>query len=435
MLDRSFVAALEQAQRDRLEAQLLTLLAVAEPDANDQLRLPYDLPEVRLNTPASGLYADIRDAQGRSVWQSRSALGLVFDPQLALPEPGQQRAAVQFSETGETLQTMTLGVVWEFNEGVSEFSGSRSAYFAVTVRESRASIQGQLAQFRRNLYWSFGAVAGLILLAMGALLGWLLRPLGRIENEIEAIEQGHATRLSKHYPNELTGVARNLNALLDAEQRRTQRYQETLANLAHSLKTPLAAARALVQRQASAGDNVELQQQLDRMQDIVRYQLSRPAASSADSMLHGRIDVVLVLNTLLSSLDKVYADKTVSAQLDAERTATFRGESGDLLEILGNVLDNAYKWCTSRVLVRLHHDGCSEGQFRIDIDDDGPGFPTDGAEAALTRGHRLDEATPGSGIGLSVVYDLVRDYGGDIQLLRSDQLGGARVALTLGVAN
>ncbi|MEL7374969.1 MAG: hypothetical protein AAGJ36_10985, partial [Pseudomonadota bacterium] len=270
VIDSGFEAALEQAQRDLLDSQIITLLAVSEPGEGESLALPYDMPEVRLNAPGSGLYASIRDDTGATQWQSASAVGLDIEPAAPLPEAGQRLVTVQDTSTGERLQAMTLGIVWQFDD-------TRSRYFALTVAESRASIEAQLKSFRGQLYMAFAAIAVVLLIAMAALLSWLLRPLGQIAREIRAVEAGERGSLSADYPSELTGVARNLNRLVDSETRRTTRYQQTLSNLAHSLKTPLAAAQSLLGERGDNGDPVA--EQLTRMQDIVRYQLARPAAA------------------------------------------------------------------------------------------------------------------------------------------------------------
>ena len=431
VLDRSFVVALEQAQRDRLQAHIYTLLEVAEPDVDATLRLPYDLPEPRMNVPDSGLYADIRDDTGSILWQSRSGLGIDVTPAAPLPEPGTRTVLFQESSNNERLQALSFGVVWEFDSVVSEFGARDSVYFAFTVHESRASLQAELAQFRAQLYASFGVVALGILVAMGLLLGWLLRPLGRIAGEIEAVEQGGADRLSVDYPSELQGVAGNLNTLLDSEARRAGRYQQTLANLAHSLKTPLAAAQTLLDEERQTDEG--LRAQLARMEDIVRYQLARPAAASGQTMGRSRTSVAPLVTELLTGLDRVYLDKRVAAELVLEDALEFRGDPGDLMEVLGNVIDNAYKWCERRVVVTVQAvaDDHLTG-LMVQVDDDGPGFPEDNREQALSRGHRLDESTPGTGIGLSVVRDLAAIYGGSVVLGTSAELGGARVTVTLG---
>ncbi|MEO0576949.1 MAG: ATP-binding protein [Pseudomonadota bacterium] len=427
VIDRSFSAALESAERDMLDSQIITLLAVAEPNDSSSLRLPYDMPDARLNTPGSGLYAFVKDASGTVIWQSRSAIGIDFEPALVLPAAGERRIDVQSSSRGERLQALSLGVVWQFDSVIN----TDSAYFALTVSESRASLEDQLASFRGTLYLAFAAVALMILVAIGLLLGWLLRPLGQIASEIEAVEKGESQALSQDYPSELTGVARNLNTLLASELKRSERYQQTLANLAHSLKTPLAAARSLVDDARAERRTEQLRDQLQRMTDIVRYQLARPAATS-QRVGRGAVDVHPLAIDLLDGLDKVYRDKHVSAECDIDASLRFAVEQGDLAEILGNLLDNAYKWSATALLLTIALDEPQDApaRLRITVDDDGPGFPKGDAARALDRGTRLDETQPGTGIGLAVVKEIAALYRGDVSIATSP-MGGARLQVTL----
>lgn len=416
VIDSGFKAALAQAQRDLLDSQIITLLAVAEPGDGDTLALPFDMPEARLNAPGSGLYASIRDAEGTVLWRSASAVGLDLEPASPLPSAGQRSVTAQRTSTGEQLQTMTLGIVWQFDD-------TRSRYFAFSVGESGESIEAQLESFRGQLYLAFALIALVLLVAMALLLSWLLRPLGRIAREIRAVEAGEQAGLGADYPSELTGVARNLNRLLESETRRATRYQQTLGNLAHSLKTPLAAAQSLLAERDTPDTAVA--DQLDRMDAIVRYQLARPAAAGGRLTGRGAVEVLPELHLLLDGLDKVYRDKGVSAELDVAEGLYFDGDRGDLVEIVGNLLDNAYKWSRRQVLVSVRPEA---GRLVFSIEDDGPGI--DDVAGALARGIRLDESTPGTGIGLPVAKELVELYEGSLEIGRSD-LGGARIRVAL----
>lgn len=419
-IDRSFMAALESAQRDLLESQVITLLAVAQSGPEDTLDLPYDMPEPRLNAPVSGLYAKIRLQDGTIFWRSSSSLGVDLTPPLPLPNIGQRVFSEQQTSNDETLTVLSLGVVWQFEN-------DDERYFAFSVAESRKSLDQQMVSFRGQLYLAFFVIALVLLVAMAVLLSLLLRPLGQIESEIEAVESGQREHLSSNYPSELSGVARNLNALLDSEQKRVTRYQQTLANLAHSLKTPLAAARSLLSTDSAS----DVQHELDRMQDIVRYQLARPAAAGGRRIGRGAVALVAEVESLLNGLDKVYRAKAVSAEIVVEDGLMFHGDRGDLVEVLGNVLDNAYKWCKRRVLLEAEAilgDGKRPG-LQIIVSDDGAGIPAEAAERALQRGQRLDESIPGTGIGLSVVNEMLTLYEGQVFVERSADLGGASIRL------
>ena len=265
------------------------------------------------------------------------------------------------------------------------------------------------------------------------MLRGLLRPLRQIETEIREIEEGRRRSLSGRLPTELTGVARNLNLLIDSERARSDRYKETLANLAHSLKTPLAAMRALLNEMSNVKLARRFNDEIDRMDEIVRYQLRKPATSGATNLSLTAVPVKREVERLIDGLRKVYHDKEPVIESDIADGVQFRGDKGDFLEVAGNLLDNACKWCNSRIRITAGpaDDGARNGGGMVlSVADDGPGIPVEAAEALLQRGTRLDESRPGHGIGLAVVKDIARSYGGDLSIRRSD-LGGAEIRVTL----
>jgi len=273
-----------------------------------------------------------------------------------------------------------------------------------------------------------------MLLAISVLMRGLLRPLRQVETEIGEIEEGKRASLSEDFPTELSGVARNMNLLIGSERARSDRYRHTLDNLAHSLKTPLAAVRALLadsSSQAAFGDRVN--EQIDRMDEIVRYQLRKPAAS-AEKLVLKPVPVEKEVRRLVDGLRKVYRDKHPEFSMHIEPGMQFRGDTGDFLELAGNLLDNACKWCANHVQVSIARATDSReavaGGMLMCVDDDGPGIPENAIEEILNRGTRLDEATPGHGIGLAIVKDIAGSYGGTIKITRS-KLGGARVEVSI----
>ncbi|MDH3337141.1 MAG: ATP-binding protein [Gammaproteobacteria bacterium] len=421
VLDSAFRSAGEQAQEDILDGHLMALLAAAEPSAQGVLEMPPDLHEPRFGNIDSGLYAELRDDQGNIVWQSRSALG--FDmPNGPRPRSGVRLFLEETLADGMPLLTLTLAVQWEFPDG-------ELRPFVFKVAESLDSFNAQIAQFRRQLFGWFGAVALIMLLSISIMLRRLLRPLRRIEKEIVEIEDGQRESLSGQFPTELTGVARNLNLLIDSERARSERYKVTLDNLAHSLKTPLAAMRALLNQDKSDEFAKRFNEQIDRMDEIVRYQLRKPAASPADKFALTLVPVKHEVERLIDGLRKVYHDKQPAIAAEIADNMQFRGDSGDFLEIAGNLLDNACKWCKRHVLITIRPASGAGGMFLV-VADDGPGIPADAAEALLQRGTRLDESTPGYGIGLAVVKELAESYGGRLDIGQS-KLGGAEFRITI----
>lgn len=425
VLDVAFRTASEQAQRDILDSQLMSLLAAAEPTDDGVLGMPPDLPEPRFGTIGSGLYAEVTGADSEEVWRSRSALGLEL-PAGVPPAGGTQEFREVLLEDGTPLLTLSLAVQWEFPDG-------QLRPYVFKVAESLDAFNAQLAKFRRQLFSWFGAIAVIMLLSIAFLLRGLLRPLRQIEAEIAAIEVGERSGLSDRYPSELQGVARNMNLLIGNERARSDRYRVTLGNLAHSLKTPLAAIRALLEERRQPEFERRVNEQIDRMDEIVRYQLRKPTATASDSLAFARVDIAVELQRLVDGLRKVHHEKSPSIEVDVDSRARMRGDVGDLHELAGNLVDNACKWCRSRVLVSVAALSASDKHAAgmvLRVADDGPGIPSDDAEVLLQRGTRLDESTPGHGIGLAIVRDIVLSYGGEITIARSS-LGGAEITVTI----
>ena len=269
LLNTAFRKAGEEAQRNILDGHLMSLLAAAEPNDAGELEMPPGLPEERFASPGSGLYAALHDSAGNTVWRSRSSLGL----ELAYPEPlvqGEQQYAVVTAGEGDELMALSLAVAWELADGELE-------PYTFSVAESLDTFRAQIAAFQKQLFGWFAAIAIVIVFAISLVMRGILRPLRQIEKEIGEIEEGRRQALSEALPSELRGVALNVNMLIAAERARSERYMHTLGNLAHSLKTPLAAIRSLLAEQPKSDLTGRIEHQVERMNDIVRYQLRKPA--------------------------------------------------------------------------------------------------------------------------------------------------------------
>ncbi|MCH7829895.1 MAG: GHKL domain-containing protein [Proteobacteria bacterium] len=424
VLDTAFTEAGEQSRRDILDGHLIALLAAAEPGDDGELALPDRLREPRFGRIGSGLYGELRSADRVVLWRSRSALGLVI-PEGFAPDVGEQLFARESLDDGTPLLTLSLAVEWEFNDGASK-------YYLFKVAESLDSFNAQIAGFRGQLFGWFAAVAATMLLSFSLLLRGLLRPLRKIETEIGEIEEGSRVSLSGEFPTELKGVARNMNLLIDSERARSDRYRFTLDNLAHSLKTPLAAMRALLNDGDNAKFGARFDEQIERMDEIVRYQLRKPAASVSDKLVLKSVRVEKEVLRLIEGLRKVHHDKAPEFDVSIEKGMRFRGDTGDFLELAGNLLDNACKWCEKKVSIHVVSAaaGATVSGMVLTVSDDGPGIPQDAAAALLQRGMRLDESTPGHGIGLAVVKDIARSYGGLLSI-RQSALGGAEIIVSI----
>jgi two-component system sensor histidine kinase PhoQ len=420
--------ALEQALRDgarnarqeRLQAQVYLLLAAAEVDDRGRLSVDGPLAEPRLQTSSSGLVGQVADAQGRVVWRSRSALGAPGLPAPPVLPPGDRRFERVEDAAGTAHFVQHFGVSWT--------TGTGSHRFTVAVAEDLAPYERQLADYRRTLWGWLGAMAVLLLGAQAATLRWGLRPLRQLTQALARLEKGQDARLEGEPPAELQGLTDNLNALLARERAQQARYRNALADLAHSLKTPLALVRAELRRgPADPALRAQLEEQVQRMDHVIDHQLQR-AGAAGRSTLAPPLPLRPLVERLHAALAKVHADKAPAWAVEIPPRARVRLDEGDLTELLGNLLDNACKWCTGRVRVACTAAGTT---LILDVEDDGPGIHAALGMAVLQRGVRADQATPGHGIGLAVVRDIVDALGGELEIGRSAALGGAHITLRL----
>lgn len=423
VLDTAFRDSAETALRDRLQGQVYALLAASDLDRRGELTLPAELPDPRLSLIGSGLYAEVMDNAGAPVWRSKSLLGLTirYPPAPALGA----RAFARVRDDRDTpLYSLGFTVSWEAAAG-------REQRYTYRVSENLASFNAQVARFRTSLWGWLGAAALLLLVAQALVLRWSLTPLRRVADELRAIESGLAQRLGGRYPRELEQLTGNLNDLLENADNHLKRYRDSLGNLAHSLKTPLAVLRGAVDGERDSERLRALaREQLDAMTYLIEHQLQRAAAAGRRS-LTSPVEISPLATKIVSALAKVYADKGVRVTVEIDPDARFHGDAGDLTEMLGNLLDNAHKWCRSQVRLRTRRiaaAGALPAALEIAVEDDGPGVPEELKTRVLQRGTRADESTPGHGLGLAMVQDTVALYRGELALAAS-ALGGLAVRL------
>lgn len=431
-LDRAFVDVAGQVQRDRLKAYALDYASNVEFFRNGDIYVPDVPPDPRFDRPGSGLYAMIM-LPGGLAWQSMSTRG----PQL----PEVEMLAPKQEEFRGPLPIVNIsgapGEVFRYGIGtaISENDNSDSEWpFTVYVMEDESTLSRQVGIFRQKL-WGYLGIAGIVLLLLqGFILRWSLWPLRNVVAELKRVQRGQANRMSEHHPRELEPLTDSINALIESERESLEHQRNTMSDLAHSLKTPLAVLRARLDADpGEAGLREEVASQVQRMNDLVGYQLSR-AASAGHKLFAAPVPIETHAELIVRGLEKIYVAKGVICEFEIDTDSRFHGEPGDLQELLGNLLENAFKWAKSRVLLTARPGATAPNRrpgLLLAVDDDGPGIPPDRIAAVLQRGVRGDERVQGHGIGLSIVQDIVRSYRGELDVRPSQELGGTRFEVTL----
>lgn len=413
VLQGVFVMALEQTVEKRLASDAAALISAARIESG-QLSMPEKMPDEEFDNLDSHLLGFIFDRDGKLLWRSRSSLDELVR---YLPRyDGRGHEFIRMHDEGGQ-------EYYVYDIEVDLLRGDEAAFSIVTMQPTR-EYQGLFDGF----LWQLKLWLGLALLVLLGLLWfgltWGFRSLRGLSDELDGVEAGTRQHLSDDHPRELLRLTNSLNRLLNSEHRQRERYRDSLEDLAHSLKTPLSVLQGIGETLASRPDNREqaqlMQAQIERMSQQIGYQLQRASLRRSGLVRH-RERVLPLLDSLCRSLDKVYRDKHVDIAMQVPEYSQISMERGALMELLGNLLENAYRLCLRHVRVTLENlpDGCL-----LTIEDDGPGVPHDQRARVLQRGERLDEQNPGQGIGLAVVEDIVESYDGELSL-EDSELGGA----------
>jgi signal transduction histidine kinase len=308
--------------------------------------------------------------------------------------------------------------------------------FLVAVAGDPAEIDQEIHAFNRALAITFGALAVVLLLTTLFQVRFGLAPLKRISESLAAIRAGTTERLEGTFPDEIAPLARETNALIDANRGIVERARTHVGNLAHALKTPL----SVIVNEASTRNDpfaAKVREQTDIMRDQIARHLERARLATRATVVGTITDVCPVVTALARTMEKIHHDRGIAIDIDAPQEARFRGERQDLEEMVGNLVDNACKWAQSRVnleVVPVRADGSAQAPLvRLVVDDDGPGLTVGEREQVGNRGRRLDETKPGSGLGLSIVVELAQLYGGKL-VLGTAPIGGLRAELVLPAA-
>lgn len=401
LLSLVFRDTLEQNFDQRLNSLLENLIGISSDENTTTINLSRPMVDPRFEQPYSGWYWQI-SPQGFSPVRSRSLwdvnLDVNFDTSLS-------EATFKYIK-GPDEQPLRL------IERDVTMPGSDVIYrFAVAI--DTTEIDEQAVRFDNILRFGLGAL-GLGLIAASLLQVFLgLRPLAHIKQSLAKVRNGEKEYLPTDFPSEIQPLADELNALLDHNNEIVERSRTQVGNLAHALKTPIAVLRNEARmHDGQMSDTVA--KQTENMHKYVEHYLARARAAANIKIISSHTPILPSINNIARALNKIHDTKNISVTnaID-EQGLIFKGEVNDFEEMVGNIMENAAKWANKDIIVKCHKDA---DRIVIEVTDDGPGIEKSKLATVFARGSRLDEETPGSGLGLSIVKDLAGLYGGNIIL-------------------
>jgi len=427
LLSALYQRSVEAAFDERLGAYLSALVADMPSPGDDSRLGPGDLGEPNFELTSSGWYWQITplNVDKPEIKTSRSLFATRL-PRLAdLGVPAGIGGARQGYAEGPDKHLLRIV------EREIDFGDSGVYLFQVAAKTEE--IQQRMRNFQIELAGTF-VVLALALIGTTALqVRYGLRPLRLLQQGVVAIRRGESERIVGSFPRDLSPLADELNLLIMSNRDIVERARTHVGNLAHALKTPL----SVIVNEADANTSSlkeKVHEQAGLMRHQIDYYLDRARVAARSAVTGGSTDVAGVVASLVRTFEKIYHDREIRFESDVPVGLRFRGERQDLEEMVGNLVDNAAKWArrTVRVAVALDLDSetTARPSFTVSIEDDGIGLPAPSREAALRRGKRLDESKPGSGLGLSIVVDLVSVYSGTL-VLEDSSLGGLRAELRL----
>ena len=425
-LNSAFEESVIDNAKNSLRNQILLLMSSIEVEGGKVIA-PAEVFEPRLLKLDSDLFAQIEEPSP----QDASSLAIVWRSASLLDRdlPSNQSSLGEFmffpnlDWNGDRINVMTLAVEWETTQGTTPF--------LVKVGESNSEYISRLARYKRQVLIWLSLFGGALIVLLLGMLDWTLKPLERVRRQVAGIEEGDRRRLDEDYPLEVTRLTKNLNNLLDFEEQRIDRQKEVLGNLAHSLKTPIAILKGL---DFNSSLKPEVDEQLGSMENIINYQL-QSASTIGRRHFSKAISIEEPTQKIVRSLQKLYSTKEIHLQVEIHDGVSFFGDEGDWMEVIGNLCENAFKWCERRISLKIVNLAESDGSRRLPvsivIQDDGPGINADSKDKILQRGVRLDSQIPGHGLGMHIVKGIVEAYEGSIAISASDYDTGTKFSIIL----
>ncbi|MDH3742708.1 MAG: HAMP domain-containing histidine kinase [Hyphomicrobiales bacterium] len=427
LLGYLFREAVERNFDARLQAVLDGLLANVELDDKSKLTIPRSFADTRFKLPFSGWYWQItalpdknQELVSGSLLEQRLDLGDIT----AAPRDKAGVARVYLSDSeGTRLRAI---------EQRYTLFGSKDQ-FSFVVAGNFDELRSEISAFENALFVVLALLGAGLLIAVLAQVRYAMGPLRMLQSELTSIRQGSAETLNEQYPSEIQPVAHELNLLVKSNTEVVERARTQVGNLAHALKTPLSVLANDAETN-SRGLAAKVKEQTQVMRDQINMYLDRARRAARARSLGTACDPKEVVDAIVRTLLKIHADRNIEADVICPDKLKFRGERQDLEEMVGNLLDNAFKWTTSKVTVNITRGPDTTGDGRlwleIAVEDNGPGLPADQREQALERGQRLDETKPGSGLGLSIVSETAAMYNGSVKLGKG-KISGLLITLRL----
>lgn len=404
-----FAINIERSNREDMEAAVARLAAILMP-STDLSSLHAPLADPRYATPFGGRYWQIEALETGAIGRSRSLWDFVIDA------PRVDNAVHhQAGPDGRRLMLLTRLIE------IEDHTDSRS--FLVTVGQDHGPVHAATQQFGRDATQVLLLLGGLIIMAAWLQIKLGLSPIHRVKGAIEAVRGGEAERLNGVFPNELGPLVQEVNSLLDAREVMMDRARSRAADLAHGLKTPLAAVHGIAERLREKGNDAEadlLQDLSFEMSERVDYQMRLAALQVRTSAHATRSSLNTAVIRTLTVLKKTGRGENLHWIAELSEDCWVDVHKQDLMELVGITLENAAKWAASRVVIRSRRDA---DHAILEICDDGPGIPEDQLKSLGTRGMRLDQTLPGSGLGLAIAADILEMNKGDMTFGRAPGAG------------
>lgn len=427
--------SLRQSNQARLEATLYGLMRDTQ-FVRGELMMPEYLPEPVFNSEGGDAAARVLSADGRVLWESRSAV--LFGGLPASPDaPPATRFEYQENLKLEGLLLNRLRRRVHFGaDTVGEGAATEGMLLDYEVWQRSSALSTSREAFLWPLWMGALAVALVVGVAVLVILHWVSAPLKAVRNELDNLRQGRQGEIEGEYPSEIRQLVMAINELLQSERRQRERVRQRLADLAHSLKTPLTVIRGELQSREAPSRKL-LTEESERLAHLVDLQLKRAAGSGAT--WKPTVAIRPVIDRLLGSLDRIYPDPQREVCLQIPEGAAVAVDEDDLMEIFGNLLENACKYGGKQICVSLKvadasqsdQDGASRAErWSVSVSDNGPGIPLNLFPQVLERGVRADERPIGHGVGLAIVTDLLEQYRSALELAHP-QTGGLTLTFEL----